>query len=106
MPSYLVKQPDGKYAMFSTIVDDFTHADMTEDQAVLAVFESMGEDDRENLVHADMIDRAKRDAPAWEYDHKAPHGQRRWMGAIAAIQRVHGEARAQRRVLLDFIEDE
>lgn len=92
--------------MFSTVVDDFTHANMTEEEALMTASERMGEDDRENLVHADMVDRAKRDAPSWEYDHTAPHGQRRWMGAIAAIQRVHGEAVAQNRALLEFGEDE
>lgn len=28
MPPYIVKQPNGKFARFSTIVDHFTHYDM------------------------------------------------------------------------------
>lgn len=102
MPSYIVKQPDGKYAMFSTIVDDFTCGDMTEDEAV----DACKEDGCNRLASADKLYRAQKDEAAWEYDEAAPPGQRRWMGAIVAIHRVHGEAKAQRRALLDFSEDE
>jgi hypothetical protein len=29
MPSYMLKQPDGLVAVFSSVVDDFTHMNMT-----------------------------------------------------------------------------
>jgi hypothetical protein len=34
MPSYFVMQPNGKLAVFSTIVDHFTHLNLTEDESV------------------------------------------------------------------------
>lgn len=34
MPSWIVKQPDGKYARFSTIVDDFISYDLTREDVI------------------------------------------------------------------------
>lgn len=106
MPSYLVKQPDGKYAMFSSMIEDFTLANMNAEEAIEECRDGLDSSQLGDGVHKYLLGKAEADAPAWHYDGSAPPGQRRWMGAIAAIQRVHGEAKAQRRALLDFSEDE
>jgi hypothetical protein len=45
MPSYIVRQPNGLLAVFSTIVDAFTIFDMTEEEAVEEMREKMGRED-------------------------------------------------------------
>lgn len=34
MPARIVKQPNGRYARFSTVVDNFTHYNMTREEAL------------------------------------------------------------------------
>lgn len=44
MPSYMLKQPDGKIAVFSSVIDDFTHYDLSEEEAMEVGIESWGRD--------------------------------------------------------------
>lgn len=37
MPKFVVKQPNGLFAIFSSVVDDFTITDMTFDEAVAEI---------------------------------------------------------------------
>lgn len=50
MPSRILIQPNGMYARFSTIVDDFTHYNMTKDEALDVCFEEMGRYEAEKKV--------------------------------------------------------
>lgn len=94
MPSFYLKQPNGKYALFSTIVDDFCAMDMTRQEAMMHARAEMGDEQA-----ARKIERADRDENAAEYDEKAPAGLRRWWGALSAVGAVHGdEARRKRMV--------
>lgn len=50
----IVKQPNGLYARYSEVVDDFTHTDMSRDEAMEVCREHMGRDDAEaKLQRAD-----------------------------------------------------
>lgn len=42
MPRFFVKQPYGKFALFSTIVDDFTEFGLSDEEAVEVASESLG----------------------------------------------------------------
>jgi hypothetical protein len=42
MPTYLLKQPDGKIAIFSSEVDDFTYYGLSEEEAVEVGVEEWG----------------------------------------------------------------
>jgi hypothetical protein len=50
MPGRFLMQPNGKLARFSTIVDMFTHANLTEEEAFNAAFEDMGRSEAEAKV--------------------------------------------------------
>jgi len=76
MPAYIVRQPNGQYARFSTICDDFTHIGMT----IAEVFETFREKanyDAE-LAATQAIKRAnERGVDAWD-------------DAVHTRKRVHG----------------
>ena len=87
-----LKQPNGKLACFSDIVDDFTIYNMTEEQALEDARKDMGED-----AARAKIDRALRDEPPpWSQD-TATDGLRRWRDALEMIAGVHGDARRDER---------
>ena len=48
----IVQQPNGKFARFSDVVDDFTHYDMTEEEAFDLCFERMGRREAQEKVAA------------------------------------------------------
>lgn len=50
MPSRFLMQPNGKLARFSTIVDNFTHANLTEKDAYYVACGDMGRDAAEAKV--------------------------------------------------------
>lgn len=76
----IVKQPDGKYARFSEVVDDFTHDGMTRTQVYKLCRVSLGEGDS-----AQKIDNADKELI-------------RWAEAICIICDIHGKDVAERRV--------
>ena len=51
MPKFSVKQPNGLYAVFSTIVDDFTYVDQTRDEALEYWRDVCGLDCAKRKVH-------------------------------------------------------
>jgi hypothetical protein len=93
VPKFFVKQPDGKFAVFSTVVDDFHQMGMSEDEAV--------EYARDDLrVRSDEMDsvfgKASRDEPFWEAEDRGD-GLNRWRQAMVPLAIVHGlETVAQR----------
>lgn len=69
----IVKQPNGKYARFSEVVDDFTHYDMTREQALELCQEYLGRADSETKVA------------------NADNASDRFTEALDIIQTIHGE---------------
>lgn len=74
----LVRQPDGKLARFSEVVDNFTHYDMTDAEAFEVCLEHMGRRDAEAKIQ------------------RANNEPGRYAEAIRIIGRVHGKAEAKK----------
>ncbi len=92
MPTYPLKQPNGLYAIFSTIVDDFTGMNWSRDE-VRAEFVSRGGE-----ASADrLLARADGDVECACYDEGAPEGRRRWEGSLDTIKSVHSARLAEAR---------
>jgi hypothetical protein len=83
MPSRFVVQPNGLLARFSTVVDDFTHLNMTEDEARAVVARGYAEE-------------AARDAE--ESIARAKSNPGRWLEAVGIVEQVYGPEVAKRRV--------
>jgi hypothetical protein len=84
MPSRVVRQPNGKYAIFSTVVDSFTGANMTEEE-VIARFVDRG-NARADAERA--VQRAKDEEGSEGQPNKELY---RWNEALDTIRIVHGE---------------
>ena len=82
MPSYFVQQPNGLLARFSTIVDDFTHLNMTEDEAAAVILQEAEE--RAKLEVKQALERSKLD-------------RNRWKDCLSTVQRIHGPEVAAER---------
>lgn len=50
MPSYPVQTPDARWAIFSTVVDNFTHAQMTAAECREVLLERMTADDADRCM--------------------------------------------------------
>lgn len=92
MPWFIVKQPNGLYARFSTVVDDFTDMDMTRDGAVQECRCEYGM----GVIEAERkVQKADDEAQC----HVTLSGQvgvplSRWNGCLEAVRRVHGQVTA------------
>lgn len=86
MPQFFVKQPDGKFAVFSTVVDDFHEMGMSEEEALEHAREEMrlGPDDVEVV-----FGKAKRDEPFWDTPDRGD-GLNRWRQALVPLAIRHG----------------
>jgi hypothetical protein len=84
MPSYVLKQPNGKFAIFSSIVDDFTWIDMTSEEVLKVGTQQWG---RETAI--EKIERGIADAPLWENTGETD-GLSRWRDACKNIALQHG----------------
>lgn len=80
MPRYYLNQPDGKLAMFSTVVDDFTYAHMTDDEALDLGVEEFG-----RATAKEKIAAARNDEERYPAD-----GLHRWRSALVSIAFAHG----------------
>jgi hypothetical protein len=78
----IVEQPNGKLARFSDVVDDFTHYDMTDEEAKKMCREEYG---MGILESEDKVKRARDD-------------KTRWSEEIATVRTVHGHAVAETRI--------
>lgn len=84
----IVKQPNGKYARFADPVDDFTHYDMTRDEAVELC--------RDYLGRQDAIDKVQR----------ADDDPVRFLNELKTIESIRGAAaRADRERELSRLEE-
>jgi hypothetical protein len=95
VPKFFVKQPDGKFALFSSIVDDFTEWGLSDDEAVEVASGSLG-------VTADLMDdvigKAQRDEPFWASTDRGD-GANRWRQALVPMAAQHGIERIEERML-------
>lgn len=88
----IVKQPNKNLARFSDIVDDFTHMNMTKDEAIELCSTYMGSRNATIKVQAGIDD-----IKPWTIDEKGM-GLARWMDCIQTIEMVHGVGVAQDRI--------
>jgi len=84
MPSYVLKQPNAKYAIFSSVVDDFTWADLTHDELLEAAVEQWGRE-----IAVEKVERGLADQPFWK-DPDEGDGLNRWRDACENIALQHG----------------
>jgi hypothetical protein len=88
MPARFLLQPNGKLARFSTIVDNFTHANLTEEEAYDISCHDMGRQDATNKV-ARGLARGLDDPLGWNEcleTIKLIHGQDELDNVIAEIE--------------------
>lgn len=83
MGRQIIKQPNGKYCIFSSIVDNFTYYDMTEDEIV----ELWANEEREQIAK-----RVKENIEKLEPGEK-PYYQftQRYEEYLALIEEIHGK---------------
>ena len=88
----IVKQPNGLLARFSDIVDDFTHINMSEAEALEVCREYLGIVEAEKKVLAGV-----QDWKPWT-NGVLGSGLDRWSASIQTIKLVHGEEVALKRL--------
>jgi len=91
----IVKQPNGKFARFSDIVDDFTAMDMTEPEVYSLCRVHLGIKDAERKVQAGM-----EDWRPWTTGAVKGNGTERWEDSLNTIENVHGRQVAEERRLV------
>jgi hypothetical protein len=62
------KQPDGKYAIFSSVVDDFVVTDMTQEEAFKTCVERLIDIERVRRDAQNMVARADENPERWATD--------------------------------------
>jgi hypothetical protein len=79
----IVKQPNGLFARWSDIVDNFTDANASEQEALELCSEKMGKDEAHTKVQAavDDLDQARNKGS----------GLDRWNECLNTIKLIHGE---------------
>lgn len=81
----IVKQPNGKLARFSDVVDNFTHVNLNEEQALeVCIEKGLGIEDAKEKVLAGV-----EDWKPWSNMVKGS-GHDRWDDCIESIKLVHG----------------
>ena len=84
MPSYVLKTPNEKFAIFSSVVDDFTWIDLTQEELMEAAVEQWGQ-----KVAIEKVERGLADEPLWK-DPTEGDGLNRWRDACESIALQHG----------------
>jgi len=87
MPSYVALQPNGKLAVFSSIVDDFTYLNCEASQLREMFCQTMGRSDAQAKVQ-----RGLDDEEIWPGENvNRPH--HRWKEGLQTIRLIHGQKR-------------
>ncbi len=83
----IVRQPNGRFARWSDVVDTFTRFDMSEREAVEECrnYPGMGA-----LEAAEKVERAKRDEDPYTGKARPGDGLARWRECLRVIETVHG----------------
>lgn len=76
MPASIIRQPDGKLARFSSVVDAFTHYGMTEQEAFEVCQEELSPHDAQEKVRRGVEDRLP------YQNHRCGDGLARWRSAL------------------------
>lgn len=84
MPSFALKQPNGKYAIFSSVVDDFVFCDATYDEALEELKFERGQDEALKMLQSAVDDRPIRG------ELRCGNGLGRWKSALKTIGFRHG----------------
>jgi len=88
----IVKQPNGLYARFSDIVDDFTHMNLTEKQVITCCKkQGLGSCESADKLHA-----GKEDFIPWTTTPGS--GSSRWDDCIETIKNCHGKRKMNSRI--------
>ena len=82
----IVKQPNGYYARFSSIVDNFTHINLTKEEAFDLCQDNVGRNEAKN-----KIQRADSDANPRSHQPRQGNGLQRWNECLERILMQHGE---------------
>jgi hypothetical protein len=88
MPQRGVKQPNGLYAIFSTVVDDFI--------AMRLTLGEMVEHFSCDMEHLEALDKARRAVIDEAFDSQRPN-LTRWEDALADIEMRHGVEKRRER---------
>ena len=91
----IVKQPNGLLGRFSDVVDDFTHIDMTQDEAIDACLNHLGRHDAALKVQRGIDDEP---IPPFIEASGKNDGLDRWRAAIETVAAIHGRKIANQRV--------
>lgn len=84
----MVRQPNGKFARFSDVVDNFTHINLTREEAVLLCQDcGLSEDWSEVKV---MSAESESVLGKNGLENGPPDGLRRWRESIETIDAIHG----------------
>jgi hypothetical protein len=83
MPSRFVNQPDGRLAVFSSVCDDITHFDLSDEEALEYGTQEWGRFNAEQKIEAARADRL-------EHGPGPGDGLGRWREALTAIAAQHG----------------
>lgn len=85
----IVRQPSGKFARFSDVVDAFTDYDMTRKEAVeVCVSHGCDNSVAQNKVLAAVVDMLR--------SGMRGDGLARWRESLATVRTIHGEAAAKK----------
>lgn len=95
MPSRFVLQPNGLLARFSTIVDNFTYANLTKEQAIKVAREDMG-----RAAAEAKVERGLKDELPWQ-NGVYGDGTARWNEACRIVKLIHGE-KALKEILMEI----
>lgn len=87
-----MRQPNGLLGRFSDIVDDFTHINMTHDEAIDVCLEDLGRHEA-----AEKVRRGEDDDPIWGNEKPCPEKLMRWKDSLSTIRSIHGESWAEIR---------
>ena len=85
MPPRFVLQPDRKLAVFSSVIDDFTHYDLTEAEALKYGIEQWGRATAEEKIANGLADQIQFGKPPGD-------GLGRWREALTDLACQHGLA--------------
>ena len=81
----IVKQPNGLYARFSSIVDDFTHVNLSRAEAIDECVERAGRE-----VANAKVERADTDTDPHTHKPREGDGLQRWRDCLQTIRIVQG----------------
>jgi hypothetical protein len=90
MPSYVLRQPNGLLAEFSTVVDNFTVLHATEEDMRARWRYKIGVEQGDAKVRRGLDD----DTPGGWFKRTADDGLNRWRNAICTVRLVHGDKEA------------